>query len=106
MGLQVLLGFVNENGEPLFSAGAGFVPRAGDTVCYSMEALDRDEWNDEAWADKHAISGKEWTVLRVHHDFRRMSVNRPEAQVLYVYVTPNVELSALTRATATRSATE
>lgn len=89
--LKVLLTFVSEDGtEPLFSAAASYVPRAGDTVTYSMEAADRAEWNDEAWNDKKAVSGKEWTVVRVHHDFRKFSVRRPESQVLYVYVRPNV----------------
>jgi hypothetical protein len=90
---KVLLSFVSEDGtEPLFSAAATYVPRAGDTVTYSMEAPadERQAWNDEVWNDKKAVSGKEWTVVRVHHDFRKFSVRTAEHQVLYVYVRPNV----------------
>ena len=91
MDFEVMLHFVSEDGtEPLFSAAATFVPRAGDTVTYSMEARDREEWNDDAWNDKKAVSGKEWTVVRAHHDLRKFSVHTPESQVIYVYVRPNV----------------
>ena len=96
---EVLLTFVSEDGtEPLFSAAASYVPRVGDTVTYSMEATDRAEWNDEAWGDKKAVSGKEWTVVRVYHDFRKFSVRTPESQVLYVYVRPNTPISGGTSA--------
>lgn len=100
MDFQVLLTFVSEDGtEPLFSAAACYVPRAGDTVTYSMEApaSERQDWNEEAWNDKKSVSGKEWTVVRVHHDFRKFSVRTPEKQVLYVYVRPNVLLSGAVR---------
>lgn len=86
MDFKVLLTFVGEDGdEPIFSAASTYVPRAGDTVTYSMEADDRDDWNEEAWNEKHAVSGKEWTVVRVHHDFRRMSVSLSLSQRLRYY---------------------
>lgn len=85
----VLINFVSEDGtEPLFSTGATYIPRAGDTVTYSMEAYDMSEWSDDAWNNKKAVSGKEWVVVRVHHDFRKFTVLTPESQALYVYVRP------------------
>jgi len=99
MDFRVLLTFISDDDdEQLFSAAASYVPRVGDTVTYSMEATDRAKWSADAWADKEAVSGKDWTVVRVHHDFRKFSVMTPESQVMFVYVKPNVRANSTAEA--------
>lgn len=88
---QVMLVVVSEDGaESLFSTAAQHVPRVGETITYSMEARvsERQDWNESAWEERMAVSGKEWEVTRVHHDFRRLSLRSSEAQVLFVHVRP------------------
>lgn len=83
-----LVQFVDMEGEGIFSAGVEMLPRPGDVVCYSMEARDQEKWAPEAWAENKAISGKEWRVERVSHEFRRFRVDSPNAHVIFVHVTP------------------
>ena len=90
--MEKLLTFVDADGDNLFSAPAEVLPRAGDVVNFLHEARDGEKWNTEAWEESLDMSGKEWTVQRVYHDFRRMSIDRT-AHVVFVVLTPNVVLS-------------
>ena len=86
--MEKLLTFVDADGDNLFSAPAEVLPRAGDVVNFLHEARDGEKWNTEAWEESLDMSGKEWTVQRVYHDFRRMSIDRT-AHVVFVVLTPN-----------------
>jgi hypothetical protein len=90
--MEKLLTFVDADGDNLFSAPAEVLPRAGDIVNFSHEARDGEKWNTGAWEGSLDMSGKEWTVQRVCHDFRRMSIDRT-AHVVFVVLTPNVEVT-------------
>ena len=73
--MEKLLNFVDTDGNSLFSAPAEMLPRAGDVVNFSHEARDGEKWNAQAWEESLDMSGKEWTVQSVCHDFRRMSID-------------------------------
>ena len=88
--MEKLISFVDAGGDSLFSATVEAIPRPGDVVRYSMEAADRGKWNDGSWRDYAELSGSEWIVSSVHHDFRRMSIEHT-AHVVFVVVTPNVQ---------------
>lgn len=87
--MERMLVFVDEDGESLFNAAAEALPRKGDMVSYSMEARDREKWNDDAWEERQAITGKEWIVDKVQHEFRKFRIDSPEAHVIFVYLVPN-----------------
>ena len=86
--MEKLLTFVDADGENLFSAPAEVLPRAGETVKFSHEARDGEKWDTAALEESLGMSGKEWTVQSVWHDFRRMSIDRT-AHVVFVVLTPN-----------------
>ena len=86
--MEKLLTFVDAEGDTLFSAPAELLPRAGDVVIFSMEARDGEKWNTEAWEDNLNMSGKEWKVASVWHEFRCMSIDRT-VHVVFVELTPN-----------------
>jgi hypothetical protein len=88
--MEKLLTFVDADDNNLFSAPAEVLPRVGDVVSFTHEAWDGEKWNTEAWESSLDMSGKEWTVKRVCHDFRRMSIDRT-AHVVFVVLTPNAE---------------
>ena len=86
--MEKLLNFVDVEGDSLFSAPTTVLPRAGDVVNFSHEAMDGDKWNTQAWEEDLDMDGKEWIVVRVCHDFRRMSINSM-AHVVIVVLAPN-----------------
>jgi hypothetical protein len=91
--MERMLMFVDADGNSLFNAAAEALPRKGDVVVYSMEARDREKWNDEAWDERQAITGKEWRVESVQHEFRRLRIDSPEVHVIFVHLTPKIEES-------------
>ena len=91
--MDKLLHFIDSDDNSLFSAPSDAMPRAGDAVRYSMEARDGEKWNADAWEGSLELSGKEWTVERVCHDFRRMSVDST-AHVVMLVLKPNVRADA------------
>jgi hypothetical protein len=86
--MEKLLTFVDVEGNLLFSAPAEMLPRPGDAVNFSHSAEDREKWNTEAWGKSLDMDGKEWTVQRVRHIFRRMS-RYNSAHGIFVVLTPN-----------------
>jgi hypothetical protein len=86
--MENVLTFVDADGVNLFSARSGVLPRAGDVVSFSHEARDGEKWSAEAWEESLGMSGSEWTVRRVGHEFRRMNIDRA-AHVVFVMLTPN-----------------
>jgi hypothetical protein len=69
----------------VFSAWMQCCPRIGETVYYSHQADDQDQWNKESWDHSVALNGSEWTVVKVLHELRRYGVGRT-APVLFVTV--------------------
>jgi len=88
--MEKMLTFVDAEGKNIFSAPAEVLPRVGDVVSFTHEAEDGEKWNTEAWESSLDMSGKEWMVQRVCHDFRRMSIDRT-AHVVFVVLTPNTD---------------
>lgn len=86
--MEKILNFVDVDDNHLFDALSSVLPRAGDTVRYSMEASDSWKWNPEAWKRHLDLGGKDWTVARVCHEFRRMSIERT-VPVVMVVLKPN-----------------
>ncbi len=85
-----LLTFVDSENHNLFSAVGRAIPRRGEVVSYVLSTTlterERADWDDEALAYKESLQGKQFEVTKVHHEFRKSLVMKPETHLIFVVV--------------------
>jgi|GEM_PF-4233178 len=85
---MLLLHFVDQTGEPLFSSMAEVVPRIGERVTHIVEPTNPNEWEPGALQHQLTMSRRAFRVVRIDHELRKTSVMRPESQAIFLTVEP------------------
>lgn len=75
-----------QNDETIFTVVAESVPRVGEVIYYSFTPNDRELWNDDALAGGDAVNNKEFIVIKVSHEFRKMRIMQPDNHCIWIEV--------------------